>query len=198
MLLLNGQWVLADYSLARDTSVGTDTRTMAGHGSAAYMAPELWWGEPATIRTDLYAVGCLAYEVATGRPPFTGTAVDREHRHATAPDLPANFQGRYQRLVRRLLAKTPEGRPSSAALAIEWLASSPEADEVNNVLDAIAARRDRSGLAARDRRRATESAEAAMRDARAALRDIADEAVTVLRRIDDTAKVQPTPAERAA
>ncbi|UQA63512.1 SUMF1/EgtB/PvdO family nonheme iron enzyme [Polyangium aurulentum] len=39
-------------------------------GTPHYMAPELWWGEPATYRTDVYALGVLLFELCAGKPPF--------------------------------------------------------------------------------------------------------------------------------
>ena len=66
--------ILADFGIAR-TPAGDTTLTDTGQriGTARYMAPEQHAGEPATPRSDIYAVGLVLYEACTGRqwPPFT-------------------------------------------------------------------------------------------------------------------------------
>jgi eukaryotic-like serine/threonine-protein kinase len=88
-------------------------------GSPAYMAPEQLNGivEP---RTDLYALGCLVYEMLAGHAPFTGptmAAVMVGHLNGTPkplgaerPDIPAGLE----LLVMQLLAKQPDERPANA------------------------------------------------------------------------------------
>jgi serine/threonine protein kinase len=67
-----GEWKLADFGISRNLLESTDTYTFRGYGTFPYMAPELWNGRPATVKTDLYALGVLAFEVLTGGRPFTG------------------------------------------------------------------------------------------------------------------------------
>ncbi|MFI6979758.1 protein kinase [Embleya sp. NPDC050154] len=95
------------------------TTTGAMPGSPAYMAPEQMNGivEP---RTDLYALGCLLYEMLAGRAPFAGptmASVMLGHLSATPeplgahrPDIPAGLE----RLVLDLLGKQPDQRPANA------------------------------------------------------------------------------------
>ncbi|WP_051969870.1 serine/threonine-protein kinase [Kitasatospora azatica] len=86
-------------------------------GSTPYLAPERWRGEPGTVRSDLYAVGCVLYEMLTGARPFTATStynlmvqhVDEEPPHPGA--LPAELAD----LLLALLAKDPADRPADAA-----------------------------------------------------------------------------------
>lgn len=88
-------------------------------GTPTHLAPEVWLGAAADVRTDLYSLGVLAYEITAGRLPFegaTGAALLarktrdlpdlREHR----PDVPPGFA----RLVRELIAADPARRPVSA------------------------------------------------------------------------------------
>lgn len=95
------------------------TTTGAMPGSPAYMAPEQMNGivEP---RTDLYALGCLLYEMLAGRAPFAGPTMASvmlghlsttpEPLGAHRPDIPAALE----RLVLDLLGKQPDQRPANA------------------------------------------------------------------------------------
>jgi tetratricopeptide (TPR) repeat protein len=89
-------------------------------GTPAYLAPELVKGAPASPRTDLYALGITLYEAIAGTPPFRESSVrevlDRQV-HERPPDLRARvpqLPPPVVRLVDRLLAKDPQGRPESA------------------------------------------------------------------------------------
>jgi serine/threonine protein kinase len=79
VLLRQGKWKLSDFGIARDADLGTGDPTFAGFGTIPYMAPELWEGRSPTFKTDLYAVGCIAVELLTGRPPFAGPDYRRQH-----------------------------------------------------------------------------------------------------------------------
>ena len=88
-------------------------------GTVGYMSPEQVQGLAADHRTDVFAFGCMLYEAATGRRPFSGdTVVDVMHRilreeprpiEEIAPEVPAALR----RLVRRCLAKDPDRRLQS-------------------------------------------------------------------------------------
>jgi hypothetical protein len=89
-------------------------------GTPKYMAPERWEGLAATAATDLYALGCVLYEMLTGKPPFDGmlTAIIGQHLKV-APVPPAErvpgLPGKLSDLVMALLAKDPARRPPGAA-----------------------------------------------------------------------------------
>jgi eukaryotic-like serine/threonine-protein kinase len=117
----DGSAKLGDFGLA--FSLDRSRLTMPGTvmGTAAYMAPEQALGEPVTARSDLYSLGTLLYQMACGQPPFAdenATAVIAQHINAPPgapskhnPDLPPALDA----LVLRLLAKSPDERPPSAA-----------------------------------------------------------------------------------
>ena len=63
-----------------------------GWGSFPYMAPELWELKSPTVKTDLYALGCLGYELLAGAPPYTGDQAALRAGHLTqAPPAVLDF-----------------------------------------------------------------------------------------------------------
>jgi eukaryotic-like serine/threonine-protein kinase len=112
-----------DFGIARIARDDTVTNlTGAGNviGTVAYMSPEQIRGGEADFRSDIFALGCVLYEAATGHRPFeAGNNLRLMHEITTAepdplqgrrPDLPAEFS----RLVMRCLEKNPDRRPESA------------------------------------------------------------------------------------
>jgi len=86
-------------------------------GSRPYMSPEQW-SAPSAVgpATDIYSLGVVAYEALTGRVPFTGVNSDeyyQRHLKAPVPSLGGDFAENLDRVVRRALAKAPQGRHSN-------------------------------------------------------------------------------------
>ncbi|MFI5372830.1 MAG: protein kinase, partial [Candidatus Eisenbacteria bacterium] len=122
----DGTVKLVDFGLSRLLRRADErpTRSQPGEGGWAgtlpYMAPEQFTGARLDARTDLYALGVLLYELATGRPPHTAAdagALMYAIVHTPAPALPpgATVSGGFATTLRRLLEKIPERRPASAA-----------------------------------------------------------------------------------
>jgi serine/threonine-protein kinase len=117
----DGTAKVADFGLARAYADGTTTQAGTVTGTVQYLAPEQIRGEPADPRSDLYAVGILAFELLTGRLPFTGeTSMAIAYKHLSnrvpAPsriisDLPAGLDG----FVQSATERDRELRPESAA-----------------------------------------------------------------------------------
>jgi tetratricopeptide (TPR) repeat protein len=149
----NGVAKLGDFGLA---AAGDHSRlTLAGTfvGTAAYMAPEQAMGNQADARSDLYALGCVLYEMLTGRPPFLGDdalAVISQHVN-TPPVVPSWHNSQVspplEALVVRLLAKAPEERPASAIAVLDELRSiaATEVTTATGVAD-VQPRRDLAGV----------------------------------------------------
>ena len=92
-----------------------DTREGLVVGTAAYMSPEQARGQTVDKRTDIWAFGCVAYEMLTGHPPFPGDTVSDIiaailEREPEWRALPATTSGTVQRLLRRCLEKDPKRR----------------------------------------------------------------------------------------
>jgi Tol biopolymer transport system component/serine/threonine protein kinase len=105
-------------------------------GTACYMAPEQAKGLPVDRRADLWAFGCVVFEMLTGRRAFTGDSVPDVLVHVIehTPDwhrLPARTPSLIRRLLRRCLEKDPKRRLDSAAAArleIEEARTTPAGD----------------------------------------------------------------------
>jgi serine/threonine-protein kinase len=89
-------------------------------GTLDYLAPELIRGQPATPLTDVYALGCLAFECATGKAPFADKGifeVGLAHLEEAPPDPAADRSELSPGLAAALLSaleKDPADRPASA------------------------------------------------------------------------------------
>ncbi|HEU4529250.1 MAG TPA: Stk1 family PASTA domain-containing Ser/Thr kinase [Actinomycetota bacterium] len=94
MLTPSGQVKVADFGIARMTTTAeTVAQTAAVLGTASYLSPEQAQGEPVDGRSDIYSLGCVLYEMVTGRPPFLGdspVAVASKHV-LEQPTLPSKL-----------------------------------------------------------------------------------------------------------
>ena len=123
MVTPEGMVKVADFGLARAYADAQITEAGTVTGTVQYLSPEQLQGEPADPRTDLYALGIVAYELLTGRLPFTGEtpmAIAYKHIHGRVPApssrnpvVPAGLDG----WVASVTEKQRELRPESAAEA---------------------------------------------------------------------------------
>ncbi len=124
-----------DFGLAHWTTADGDasrlTRSGTVHGTPRYLSPEQIIGTNIGPRSDLYALGVVLYEALAGQPPFVGdldAALMFKHVKETAPPLPPEVERppALDRLLERMLAKSPSLRPiSAAALRRELMALVP-------------------------------------------------------------------------
>ncbi|RLP89291.1 serine/threonine protein kinase [Micromonospora sp. BL4] len=119
-----------DFGVAALLGADVPRLTATSHtlGTPTYMAPEQALNSAVGPRADLYALGCVLFEVLTGNPPYRAdSALGLLHRHMNDP-VPAVTERRagvpdsLVQLVEQLLAKDPQDRPGSAAEVYEILA----------------------------------------------------------------------------
>jgi serine/threonine-protein kinase len=122
MLSDTNQVKVMDFGIARAlaSNQATMTQTSAVIGTAQYLSPEQARGETVDARSDVYAVGCVLYELLVGHPPFTGdnpvsVAYQHVREEARPPsELNPNVPASVDAVVMKALAKNPENRYHSA------------------------------------------------------------------------------------
>lgn len=111
-----------------DSTVSLDQPAVVS-GTLLYMSPEQLRGQPVDMRSDLFTLGVVLYEMATGRRPFGGTSAPEIAasilRDIPAPvtDLRPHLPARLARLVAQCLEKDPQNRPAGAGLVRDLLRS---------------------------------------------------------------------------
>ncbi|MFR9803315.1 Stk1 family PASTA domain-containing Ser/Thr kinase [Pseudonocardia sp. RS010] len=122
MITRNGAVKVMDFGIARALGEGQNvTQTAAVIGTAQYLSPEQARGEQVDARSDVYAAGCVLFELLTGEPPFTGdTPVAVAYQHVREdprrpsdvnPQIPPSLDA----VVLKALSKNPANRYQSSA-----------------------------------------------------------------------------------
>jgi serine/threonine protein kinase len=122
---------IIDFGIARLLADNSPRLTLPAHtvGTLAYMSPEQAQGEDVDGRADLYSLGCVLYQLVSGRPPFFSTlpgallmmqVMDTaDPLNVARPDLPAGLS----ELVSDLMEKEPAARPANATEVISRIAA---------------------------------------------------------------------------
>jgi serine/threonine-protein kinase len=130
VLLSEGQALVADFGVARAVGAASEealTGTGMAIGTAAYMAPEQASAGQVDGRTDVYALGCVLYELLAGEPPFTGPTPQAIVAKRFAQPVPSvlivrpNVTMAVDELIQKATARVPADRFRSAAEFAEAL-----------------------------------------------------------------------------
>lgn len=123
-----GRALLTDFGIACSIGVPPSDPQDSTHGTPSYMSPEHIEGRPLDERSDIYSLGCVAYELLTGVPPWAGMTVgevlERQRKdrippvHLIRSDIPAWLEG----VIARAVAKDPAERIPDAKAFAEALA----------------------------------------------------------------------------
>ncbi|HEX8759078.1 MAG TPA: Stk1 family PASTA domain-containing Ser/Thr kinase [Pseudonocardiaceae bacterium] len=122
MITTAGAVKVMDFGIARALADGQGvTQTAAVIGTAQYLSPEQARGEQVDARSDVYAAGCVLYELITGDPPFTGDSpVAVAYQHVREDPIPPSHQNpdvsaAVDAIVLKAMSKNPANRYQSAA-----------------------------------------------------------------------------------
>jgi serine/threonine protein kinase len=131
MITRDGDIKLTDFGLAVP-AIGSDDRAAgAVHpvlGTPAFMAPEQLSGGPLDSRTDIYAFGCLAYDLLTGHhlfraPSISALAQQKLTRRLPPPaEIGEGISAELHEFLQRALRVNPDERPASASALVPWAA----------------------------------------------------------------------------
>ena len=124
MLRRDNSIALIDFGLAKRMRLKMEI-TDSGEifGTPYYMSPEQGHGTAVDLRSDLYSLGIIFYEMLTGKKPFkadSAMGIIFMHAKAPVPLLPPRLS-KYQALINMLLAKDPNDRLQSAEEIVEWM-----------------------------------------------------------------------------
>ncbi|WP_234366039.1 serine/threonine-protein kinase [Streptomyces albireticuli] len=129
MLDADGTLKIGDFGIARFVDETSANLTRVGQivGTSTYLAPERALGRPAGPASDVYALGCVLYQLLAGRPPFwADSPTALLYLHVDAEPVPprthrADLPPAFETYLLRMLAKQPEARPSAEEVA-DWFA----------------------------------------------------------------------------
>jgi len=138
MLDERGRTVVMDFGIARVMARARQTRSGTLVGTLEYIAPEIVRGDDADARSDLYALGCVLYEMVSGRLPFEATsdfALMRAHAEqppARPPVADGELPAALEAVILRMLDKRPERRYASARDCMDALVAAVGGDALQS------------------------------------------------------------------
>ncbi|GAA6009188.1 hypothetical protein JCM10207_004299 [Rhodosporidiobolus poonsookiae] len=111
----NNNLKLGDFGLSKAMQQAAMTQTYVG--TPYYMSPELINGQPYDVKSDIWALGCLIYELCAGHPPFHEARTQPELavmiREGKIPDLPKPYSPHLGQVVKAMLQQSPKRRPNT-------------------------------------------------------------------------------------
>tara|TARA_B100000945_G_scaffold320825_1_gene332307 strand:+ start:522 stop:1406 length:885 start_codon:yes stop_codon:yes gene_type:complete len=129
----NGEAKLIDFALCQPSRTGFLSKFFgkpkAIAGTRSYMSPEQIRKKTLDIRSDVYSLGCMYFEIVTGKLPFTGSSPENllyKHLNAKAPPantINSNVTAEFSKLVQEMIAKKKENRPDNLKKILGYLST---------------------------------------------------------------------------
>ena len=113
----HGRVRITDFGLA--VAAGDETQAAEMFGTPAYMAPEQFAGKGSSVRSDIYALGLILYEIYSGQKAFTASTIPelREQKEGRTPTAPSEIRQGVdpivERVIMRCLERDPRARPAA-------------------------------------------------------------------------------------
>jgi len=153
ILIADGTLKISDFGLSKIAGDATRTQTFKGEGTWPYMAPETWIEKKNTMQIDIYSLGVIFFEIATGRYPYNVESSNWEDwRNAHMYDQPvlpsnlnSNLSSHFDQVVLKMLSKDTHDRYNSwddvrVGLKKGSKIGRPDNDRVGRILGKLAAR----------------------------------------------------------
>jgi serine/threonine-protein kinase len=127
LIIDNGIVKITDFGIAVAMNATQLTQTNSVMGSVHYLPPEQAMGKSATLQSDIYSIGILLYELATGKLPYTGenaVEIALKHLKENIPDVQqeaSNIPNSLANIIRKATAKNPKNRYNDAGEMYEDL-----------------------------------------------------------------------------
>jgi eukaryotic-like serine/threonine-protein kinase len=142
LLTADGTVKISDFGTARpDISDENLTKTNDTIGTPVYISPEMIKSSKGDHRSDLYALGVMAYELVEGKPPFYSTnwvVLANKHLTANTPRLSdAKIPAWYQELIDQAMKKDPEKRYQSAEQMLKWIDANTTSTKKSRILPVL-------------------------------------------------------------
>ncbi len=126
------RWKIADFGIAKFIEDSTSSLTLQGCLSPQYAAPEQWKLERVSHETDIYAFGCIGFELINGQPPFQGDLEELKSSHISKEPPEINTSNpKLKMLISICLRKNSTNRPSIKRVN-EFLQAALESDSLDD------------------------------------------------------------------